>query len=558
MKNNDIKEKIKYISIMSKYLLKCRKLNISKDFLTYLAYRSDMQDVKDILMLIRKSNDAIQFSNNIINYLKSNPNNICRCQLLVGIFLGRYNYCSVWNCPSVDDENVLNFNCHDRKGIIEILRNKFIEYILSDNRIKNLFFSEENGVRNLSKDLNYDEINKLFDDVVNGIEIHNDYSGKLGSIYVYIFKILNNYTLDDILNNFEFIMHDLMSRDDASLSDKRDKFNKNRDLKESVRIKLDNIDTLKNRLKRINNSEAKKLLERINNIYENPDDIEDIYLEYETLFREDLISHLFVPVEQVTVVEDFRDVRPQLIHCFIRGTEKLRESLERKIVDKIISERNDGNTDRNLTEEEQRRFNMLLNRLEAELDQTQVNYSFDSSVGIYSDTLGLDHYMSDTSNQISASVYSNTFFNMHSREMIGIGFNADGLTPEGIALSSPRYLTTNKGLNNIEYDPSNEDILTSACYDELIQNDGNSEVVLFRNNTDFDTRAAYVFVAFDSERNPNYQELINRGKELVEKNKGMKLVLYDLAKIRRSYKKFVQESEKGVQIDKSTKQNMSR
>ena len=125
--------------------------------------------------------------------------------------------------------------------------------------------------------------------------------------------------------------------------------------------------------------------------------------------------------------------------------------------------------------------------------------------------------------------------------MIGIGFNRDGLLPEAIALSSPSYLTTNKGLNNLEYDLKNEFSLTSACYDDLIKNDGKSEVVLFRRNLDYDTKASYIFVAFNSENDKEYQKLINKGRELAEKNH-MKLVMYDLVKIRESHKEFMQKN----------------
>ena len=135
-------------------------------------------------------------------------------------------------------------------------------------------------------------------------------------------------------------------------------------------------------------------------------------------------------------------------------------------------------------------------RLEIELNQTQTNYSFPSSVQMYSDRSGFNWYRTDTSNQIAASVYSEKFFWSHrTSEMIGIGFDENGLMPEAIALLSPSYLTTNKGMYNLEYKGHKEFEVMSADYDDLIENDGDSEVVLFRRGMEYDTKASYVFVA---------------------------------------------------------------
>ena len=84
--------------------------------------------------------------------------------------------------------------------------------------------------------------------------------------------------------------------------------------------------------------------------------------------------------------------------------------------------------------------------------------------------------------------------------LIGIGFNKEGLTPEAIALSSSSYLTTNMGLNNIEYNENKEFDRMSAPYEELKENDGKSEVVMFRRNMDYDTKASYIFCTIDSKQ----------------------------------------------------------
>ena len=539
-------DSVKEKSMMIKYKAKCKKLNISPEFLSYVIERINMKYSIDILEIIKKSNNIEQFRKNIENYIIQNPSNIYNSVLLIGNLLGKYNiYNILFEKDKINIDHIKNFNLDNKDKVLNILKQNFYDYVMNDNSIKNKFFKNENNIKNLTGEISVDEINQLFDDVVNGnINVDaNINNAKI--IHEYIFKIVNKYTLDDILNHFDFIQYDMQSKNDENLDEKRKKYKNHRIINSETQIRIDNLELLKDKLKRIKSSSSKNLLSRLNEIdkpYEHLDEINDIYLEYEMLFRDDLINHLFIPTKEETTIEDFRNVKPQLIHCFIRNPEKLIKDLEEKIIDKIIKDRNNNNSSRELSKEEQDRFDKLLNKLELELDQSQVNFFFDSSgISSYTDANGFNRYISDTSNQIAASIYSENFFNNYIHEMIGIGFNQEGLLPEAIALSSPTYLTTNKGLNNLEYDSKNEFSLTSACYDDLIKNDGKSEVVLFRRNLDYDTKASYIFVAFNSENDKEYQKLIDKGRELAKKNH-MKLVLYDLKKIRESYKEFIQKN----------------
>lgn len=121
---------------------------------------------------------------------------------------------------------------------------------------------------------------------------------------------------------------------------------------------------------------------------------------------------------------------------------------------------------------------------------------------------------------------------------MGIGFNQEGLNPEAIVLSSKNYLTTNKGLNHLEYCQKNEFDLMSSNYYELVENDGKSEVVLFRRNIDYDTKASYIFLTIDTSNLTKCEEVIKDARELAAKSK-MKLVIYDLKKIVSSYEYYL-------------------
>ena len=105
-------------------------------------------------------------------------------------------------------------------------------------------------------------------------------------------------------------------------------------------------------------------------------------------------------------------------------------------------------------------------------------------------------------------------------------------------LSSKNYLTTNKGLNHLEYCQKNEFDLMSSNYYELIENDGKSEVVLFRRNIDYDTKASYIFLTIDTSDLTKCEEVIKNARELASKSK-MKLVIYDLKKIVSSYENYL-------------------
>ncbi len=287
--------------------------------------------------------------------------------------------------------------------------------------------------------------------------------------------------------------------------------------------------------------EAEQLLQRIsrieNSLAQNISELEDVYSDYELLYREDLVSKLYVPEEEITIIEDYRDMKPQLIHQFIRNTEKFRAAEIKKAKDRIISERTSGDKSEELTTEERERLDKLTARIDAELDQYKINYSTSDLKSIYSDSSGFDSYHSNTSNQVSASLFDGEEFLKSSRiGIIGVGFNAETLIPEAIAISSNSYKTTNKGIYNIEYDEENEFAEMSTPFSELKDSQGKSEIVMYRNGMEFDTKASYVFATIDSSDLEQTSDIMKQ-LERVKNEEGLKVVVYDLCKIRESLSK---------------------
>ena len=540
-KIDDIKENINKKLLIIKYQNKCKKLDISKDMLTFLVERINMKEVKEILNIIDKSKNKTDFKNNIVEYCKNTQYIFISYLFLFGNVTNNYRLFTNSITSDTDRKyNYDNFNNKDFTNSLQILRDNFYEYLLMDNKLKNSFLIDKDGSYNYTLDLDKELCLKIFDDTIQGNITDNN---KLSLCYSIVMKYINNivgiYGTEMIENNFDFIKYDLSNKKDLPLEERMNKYLERKNLTDSQKKKIDNINILKNKLKSINNTKSKELLDRLENIdlEKNIEELEDIYFEYENLFREDIISHLYVPSGDYTLVEDYRDLRPQLIHMFIRTPEKFRNDIENRIIEDIIKNREDkNNTNEELTAEEKEEFNKRMGLANAMLNPAIVNHSYDNSDFFYSDKNGFNYYHSDTSNQISASIYSEEYYlKCPTRSfMMGIGFNSNGLSPWSIAVSSPEYLTTNKSLTNLEYDTSREFEIMNASYTELTKNDGKSEVVLFRKGMDFETKASYVFITIDSSNKAKSEEIINKARELAE-SANLKLVVYDLYKINKSY-----------------------
>ena len=497
--------------------------------------------------IIRKSKNQKEFSNNIKKYLKSKERSVYASVLLLGNLTGKY----VFNGFYYDSIKRLNIDAFSKENqdLLQDLKSHLPEYIMDNNIRKNTFAEriklEKSAVRrDLSKDINESELIKDFERILNGEETDDNYL-KPQVIAEYLMKTIGIYSREDIKNNFEFVLYDINNSDIDTLENRRKKYFLHTSLSNNQLKKIDELGVLKQRLQEISGKEAKQLLLRLNvienSLDENISELEDIYMDYEVLYRQELIDNLYVPEKEVTIIENYEDLRPQLIHQFIRDPEKFKSMEIEKIKEKIISERTNGNDSKELTDDEQTRLNRLMNQIDANLDQYKVNYTTDGRGTIYTDSSGLDSYYSDTSNQISASVFEGKEFIRTSHVgIIGIGFNKETLSAEAIAVSSSGYKTTNKGLNNIEYDEENEFREMSSPFSELIKSGGNSEVVMHRRGMNFDTKASYIFATIDSSDLKQANEIMRQIEEL-RKKEGLKAVIYDVYKIRESLEKNKQD-----------------
>ena len=531
------------------YGRKFKKLNIDKDLSDVLIDTRQSHHAKDIFNLINKSKNRDEFSTNIIDYLKLKGRNAYANSLLIGNVTGKYNFNNFYY-DSVKELNLDAFT-KDNEDLIQDLKSHFVEYILSDNKYKNKFAERiqvgKSLIKDLSQDLNKEEVVKDFDRVLNG-ENTNDDCTKPGVVEKYLMKTIGVYTKEDIKENFDFVLYDIDRGDKNGIDERRRKYFLHSNLSNNQLRKIEEAKVLKLRLQKINGEVSEQLISRLNNIENNLDEniteLEEIYSDYEVLSREDLIEHLFVPQNDITIVEKVSDLKPQLIHQFIRNPEIFRDLEIEKIKERIIKERFDKNDSQELTENEKEKINELINGVDANLNQYKVNYSTDSKGKSYKDASGLDKYMSDTSNQISASVFEGKeFVESTNVGIIGVGFNEETLTTDAIAISSNSYKTTNKGLNNLEYNEENEFEEMSSTFSELIKSKGRSEIVMHRRGMDFDTKASYIFATIDSSNKKGTAKIMDE-IEQIRKKEGLKVVIYDKYKIKESMEKDRQLQDK--------------
>ena len=132
-KIDDIKENINKKLLIIKYQNKCKKLDISKDMLTFLVERINMKEVKEILNIIDKSKNKKDFKNNIVEYCKNTKYIFISYLFLFGNVTNNYRLLTNSITSDTDRKyNYDNFNNKDFTNSLQILRDNFYEYLLMD------------------------------------------------------------------------------------------------------------------------------------------------------------------------------------------------------------------------------------------------------------------------------------------------------------------------------------------------------------------------------------------------------------------------------------------
>ena len=261
--------------------------------------------------------------------------------------------------------------------------------------------------------------------------------------------------------------------------------------------KYENLEMLKQRC--ITFAGGEKLKEKIQEIqkleYEDIDtysnkmkrEIQDIYLEYEILNRQNIINNAYLPKmfgKKDVIIDDLSKLREAAILHFFGIYQKV-FTLDNYIY-KLEKEYG-----RELTFEEKesarKNFESKSNKFipSRSVDMRAVGQSDDGEL-----------YNVNTSNQLSCMLitFENILKMKGIRGNLALGFARNTLSPELIATISNKNIHSNK---NIEYIETEDDFKEFSCnYNELLnldENEENTEMVMFI-NTDLATlKPSYVF-----------------------------------------------------------------
>lgn len=544
MKLENIKERIEEKIIRRLFKKQSEKNNFSLDLIEKLYY----QKKYNLLKIFYKANTNEKLREQIIEYIKENPyDDICYI-IISGLITNQFN--DIFTYLEKEQMNLLienNYNKEEIDQIMEKLEPILYDYICNNNRVKNqiLYNKEKNIDMTISytKEMLRDTLNNMRKPInCETMKMHE--IKPIEELQKLITKIFSSYKKEDLLNDIGFIKFELenhtfdkimsnYTKEKIDYNERKEIYNKNKELTIKQQEDIYNIKLLKERLLSLNNEQANNLLENLEKVEENPEEnidlLKEIYLDYEVLFRTNLTNRLYTPKEDI-VIDDYTKIKPMLLHKFLRSSDVLLKRGLEKIESDIIAKRPKEKQDITkypLSEQEksdyEKRKKYLIDVL---LNQTIVEKAYNTTGG-YHDSSGLMSYISNTSNQISASLYNLDEILECREECYGIGFD-QSLPPENIIISSSQYQTTNRGLNNIISDNEFEDFSSPLVGDNKTTTD--SEIVMTRNGEFEDTKAAYFFCMAASISSP----IVEKAREIAETNH-LKLVILDLMKIKESY-----------------------
>ena len=367
-----------------------------------------------------------------------------------------------------------------------------------------------------------------------------------------LFKLETVYDKDTLLNKKELVSFEILygyfdkyytdienNKKIPSIEERLNTFNKEHLIPRNILYIIKNIDILINRIDSLEDENKYyylDLLNKINNINDQNiviDNINKCLNYYELQYRKELINSLYNSNNEEEIT-DYSQLKPLLLHTILRDPlEKFLPDYEQRLKQEIISKRTKVIDSTDLTEEEIKIFNKQRLYAIKELLNPFVTEKYLNTKTIHTGKNNKEKwYQSNTSNQLSVSLYSpETLLNMDN--CIGMGFDSNSLSPDNIAISSNVYLTTNKGLDNLEILPSKRFNLLSSPLKELSQNK-KTELVLYRNINGKEVKCHYVFVIVNGIDNKKDEELIEKGRQYAKDN-NLPLQIFRLKELRKSY-----------------------
>ena len=435
-------------------------------------------------------------------------------------------------------------------------------YISNHNAIKNpLYPTSDKGIADYTKPFDQKMLKDVFEELTGKKVNPNEYSistraqSFASNVIVPFMALYSSEDLEKRKDLIEFEMNNgyfdryysnlTKGQPVPSISERERIFNNEKSLTTSQITIFNQAEVLQSKISLLRNEKAKETLLGVLETAVKEKDyakLEKVHEYYQKTYKEEIVRSLYSPGNQgITVLEDYDDLKNIMIHSFFRNPNSIINRYEKELREEIMAARKTDKDNPNLSPLEQEIFEGKMKKAREQLANqvvTDKTFTLDS---VYSDASNIFQYKSNTSNQLSVSVVSPEHI-LNSGSAIGIGFDQKGVPSENILISSPIYLTTNKGLNNIEL-PGSKLESASATLSEMEKASAN-EIVLARNGQNFSTKPSYIFVTITERNIEKDKELLERGKKLAKDN-NLPLVVINVPKLQQSYQE-KQNKEKKV------------
>ncbi len=466
-----------------------------------------------------------------------------------------------------------DFSKEELKLILELYKDVIIEYINNHKDIKHRVSSSSRVVDG-SCDALVTDFTEEFDDKNFAVAVDLLFKEAQSFDEIEAKKVLSTiiseigslYDKDFILNNIAFVKFEIQygyfdkyitllryRKDIPSIEERMRIFEEQRSITNDQQYRLEQLDLLEKRISSLNDEKKEIFLDKIRLICEESDIkvrarlIDECFEYYESQFRKEIVDSAFSPANSLEV-SDFSMLNPALLHIFIRNPMVMLDSYRDELKKEIIAARGvkvTGQEELTPTEMEeyQSKIDYAINVL---LNPVITSKSLDKKT-LYSDSSGLRLYTSDTTNQISLSLFSPEIL-MHLSNCVGVGFDKNGIRPENIIISSSSYQTTNMGVDNLEVSPEYRFMAFSAPLEELSKF-SRTEIVMYRDNNGITTDASYVFAVINGYDEAKDKETLDSAREYAVKN-NIKMVVFNIKKLKQSYEAMFQAEENVEEVEK--------
>lgn len=538
--------------------LRNKNKGVTKDFIGLLVN----QNQTVALELLNKAKSKADFHRLVKeNYqqLINKYGSIFEC-LLTGEAYGIYD-ASLNLIPANEGKSFLSHN-HEQETLKQAIYQNaqaLTSYINQHNILRHQLLPVEkingNPIFNINHNFTEEEFKSLFDLLFEKEDNYSNFSKK--HLSAFITMLLSVYDKDILLNNgdlfsfeLEYGYYDKYSemildgKEIPSIQERMATFNNEKNITSEQHYRLEHIDLLEKRISSLNAKSKELVLDKIKLIRQETNRekqaklIDECFEYYEKSYRQEIVDSLYSP-QASTEITDFREIETVMIHTFLRKADIKLNSYEQSLKEEIIGRRGIKVTgEEKLTEEEKREYQEKIEyAVNVLLNPVITSESLDSD-SIYSDSTGFRWYRSNTSNQLSTSVFGIEQI-MRQGNCVGIGFDKTSISPKNIIISSKYYQTTNMGVNNLEIEPADQFDSLSSSLGELKES-SKTEVVMLRKNGGIKTNAAYVFAIINGYNEEKDQETIKQAREYAEKNH-IKLIVFNNYKIRKSYDEFLSQ-----------------